>query len=1499
MTVDKLSAEERELLARRSLAPPPSSRAASSRGVQRTPRPEGTGPTSFQQEQLWFLSRLDPDAAAYNEPMLLRIRGPLDKPALTETVAEIGRRHEILRTTLHESDGVLVQRINQDMQLHVQELRARGATLAEREASARALFDEEMARPFDLSEGPLLRAKLVAVDDDDHFFFVVMHHAVTDAWSFDIYARELAALYTAFATGSPSPLQEPPIQYADYATWQRIRFQDGALERQLSFWKKKLAGVPDVVDLPLDRPRSAAPLSRAATVRGQLTDEIQACMRELGRELGVTAYMICLATFGLLVGRWAGQNQVIVSSPSANRPRPELANVLGCFVNSLAIPIDLRGNPTFRELLLRVKDTCLDAYTHQDTPFQNVVMALNPKREIGRNPLAQVSFNLLNQSQSGLELPGLDVTPLGVKGADSKFDVTLRMNDGDGKLELIYRRDLFEAATMESFVRQYVALLGDMVSSPDRRVASHSLLVPEERRLLFDWSIGARPKATPTVLASFEAAARRHGDTVAVVFSGAKLTYAELDARANALAHALFASGAKTGDTVGLTTTPCLELLIGVLGIWKAGCAYVPLDPALPAERLRSLTSHLNAVVLPDGVTLDVSCKVVRVGKELAAEPPQIEDRRSDPAYVLFTSGSTGVPKGVIATHANLASYVHGVIERLELPTGSYSLASTFAADLGLTVLFPPLVLAGTLHVLDEDTRRTPSLFQRYMEENAIDVLKIVPSHFLALTEGRRGFPRKRLVFGGESTKVPDAREIRAHCPPECRIFNHYGPTETTVGVLTFELPKELTQSVVPLGRPLPGCSVYILDSNGQPNPIGVYGEVCVGGAQVTLGYLADAAKTAERYVPDPFSTTPGARMYRTGDRGRWLRSGVIEFAGRLDHQVKVRGFRIELGDVAASLRSCTGVRDAVVFPYAQANETSLVAYVVGAGLDPAAIRSELKTKLPDYMLPSAIVPLDALPLTANGKVDRRALPPPDFSSATLEYVAPRTPTEKQIGEVFAQVLGVGRVGIHDDFFALGGHSLLAMRAVARLSRQLGHEVPVRALIEAPTIEALATKLANSERIVRPPLVRGSDDDERRISYVQQVLAAWESRRAPSPTWVARLRLDLRGPLDVGVLREAVTATLMRHETLRWAYAEGTGLRVLDASKIPLEIQDQSNATDTDVDDLCARHASRPFTFDGEPLVRFLLFRRADDLHVLMAMWHFFVHDARPGALAGEILDHYALLREGKPPKPALPFSYPDYVRWERAWYEGPGRDEVAAARRAISSARPLDLGDLPRRDGTFSTDAVTTPLAADAEAFERIERIARSMKVSMVTVLNAAVTVFLSRWSGRDDVVFMSPVELHSMRIEFDGMLGRFGNTVPMQISARGNPMFGELVERARDAMLETHTFQQTPTALVLDTPHTFDHPLCNVIFNVPATKQSESPRRSVAGLTVIERPVPSAAGARNDLLVVLMSSRTKIGGYLRGAAHRFHAETIKSKAAELGTLLRTVETTTRVHDR
>jgi len=1041
-------------------------------------------PLSYAQQRLWFLNQLEPGSSAFNVPVAFRMRGDLLVTRLTRVLQEIVRRHEVLRTNFAVENEQPVQIVSAQLQLEVPLLDlsalppARQAEEVKRQATAEAL------RPFDLERGPLFRAQLYRLHQREHVLVATGHHIVFDGWSWGVFMQEFATLYSAFAEGKEPLLTELPIQYADFATWQRETLVGAALERQLSYWKEQLAGSVSHLDLPRDHAQTAEPRLRGAFHAFKLPPDLTRALRDLCRQEGVTLYMLLLAAFKTLLHRYSGQTDLVVGSPFANRTHAELEALIGCFMNPLPLRANLAGDPSFREVLRRVREVALNAGTHQAVPFDLLVQAVQPTRDLKTLPLFQALFLLQNFPWKPLDLPGLTVELLLEISTELMYPVALIMAEEEETIigQLEYAADLYEHS-LARLPQHFETLLRGLVAEPEQRISQLPLLTAAERRqMLFEWNDTSKDfSSEQCVHELFEAQVRSTPEAVALVAGEQQLTYAELDRRAEQLARRLKTLGVGPEVRVGICCERSPEMIIGLLAILKAGGAYVPLDPAYPQERLAFMLQEAQAAVLitqkkflaNSNLPL-AACHLLCVDADWESFAPENAQNPQSPiapenlAYVIFTSGSTGQPKGVMIQHRSLVNFVQTASETFAVtPSDRVLQFASISWDTSIEEIFPCLTRGATL-VLRTEAMLDQEVFLPACRDLQVTMYDLPTAYWHELIERLRWRelpPSSRLmIIGGERALPERVKTWHDLVTLPVQLMNTYGLTEVTAIATSCDLPpqRESAAREVPIGKPIGNVKTYVRSRQDgrQPAPVGVIGDLSIGGAGIARGYLNRPDLTAERFVPDPFASAPGGRLYQTGDQARHRRDGNLEFFGRLDHQIKIRGFRLELGEVEAALAQHPAIVEAVVMNRArQSGEAHLVGYAV-SGEKPAVsdLRRFLLQKLPEYMLPQAFVFLEKMPLTPNGKVNRQALPEPEHLRPELEdhFAAPRTPIEEKLAAIWQKILGINRAGIHDNFFELGGHSLLAIQVVSRIREAFNVEVPLRSLFEASTVAELA-----------------------------------------------------------------------------------------------------------------------------------------------------------------------------------------------------------------------------------------------------------------------------------------------------------------------------------------------------------------------------------------------------------------------------------------------------------
>ncbi len=1372
--------------------------------------------TSFAQQRLWFLDQYEPGTGLYNIPAAWRLQGELDRDAVEQSLNEIIRRHETLRTTFAAGNELPVQIIVEHLHLSLSltDLSAQ----ADAAAQAECLIQEEAKRPFDLAQGPLIRAGLIKVAEREHIFLLTLHHIISDGWSMGVLMRELSALYRAFSAGQPSPLSDLPIQYADFAVWQRDWLQGDVLQEQLAYWKRALGGAPPVLELPTDRPRPAALAHHGASVGFDLGIGLSAKLRKFSQRSQVTLFMTVAAVFNVLLHRYSRQDDICIGYPVANRNRAEIEGLIGFFVNTLVLRTRLAPEQSFGSLLKRVREAVLDADAHQDLPFEKLVEELRPERNLTHSPLFQVMFAFYNADDSGggggLNLPNLQTSVITSQSHTAKFDLSVDLMARDDHLFGVaeYNTDLFDRATIERMVGHYGVLLEAVVADPQAQIKDLPLLSEAERhQLLVEWNDTETEFPSDRCIHElFEEQVARRPDAVAVAFEDRQLTYSDLNGRANQLAHYLRSLGVKPNTLVGICVERSLEMVVGLLGILKAGGAYVPLDPDYPQERLAYMLEDTGAPVLLTQVHLEDKlpkhqAQVVCLDSEwasVATQPtanPEIAAQPDNLAYVIYTSGSTGRPKGAMNVHHAVVNRLLWMQEEYRLDQSDRVLQKTpLSFDVSVWEFFWPLLQGAQLVIARPEGHKDPAYLMHVIQKSGITTLHFVPSMLQVFLSSLSEFSDHHIhrVFCGGEALPYKVQEQFFEMLPHAELHNLYGPTEAAVDVTYWPCRSQGFAGKVPIGRPIANTRIYILDPFMQPVPIGVTGELYIGGLQVGRGYWNRPSLTAERFVPDPFGE-PGSRMYRTGDLGCYLPDGDIEFLGRIDHQVKIRGFRIELGEVESTLLGCEGVREAVVVAREDTpGDKRLVAYVVakeqaGQELDIEVLRSWLKAKLPEYMMPSAFVRLEALPLSPNGKLDRKALPAPDGQrQTTREYVAPRTELEKKLAEIWAEVLKLDRVGINDNFFALGGHSLLAIQIVARTKKLLDVEISVRDLFSLPTVSALSQAIGPGRRLdssQRYSVTKLSPQPAYQMSPNQ--LTRWRYfRNADWPSANMISSMEYQGASDKELIRACLQAVVLKHEALatQFTYSRGARLKqcVLSAE---LVVDAALTYYDTRCDKVdISKYLLDAFTH-GFKLLSYPLFR-------------FFVHVTPAGkTYLTLIIDHIIcdgtslqiFWRDFFEAKERITLTRPNVVdQYQYGDYCAFCIDQITP--QLIKEQKrywdnllekpvtPINFGGTKERPKIFSYSAFVLEFSLNPGHAAEVREFANKEGVSLFAAIAGSLSCALHELYDAKDVLISSRLS-HRSRSEFRDTFGWFLNSWIMRLRPHGKTV-RQLSKEARD---------------------------------------------------------------------------------------------------------------------
>ncbi|MBZ5523304.1 MAG: amino acid adenylation domain-containing protein [Acidobacteriia bacterium] len=1495
------------------------------RGAGKSPAPplatvarEGDLPVSFAQQRLWFLDQLQPGSTAYNIPFGIRLSGELSREGLRWSLQKIVKRHEVLRTTIGVRDGNPVQMIADELDLQMEEIDLSGRSVQERETEARRWAREEASTPFDLARGPLLRVKLLRLAEQDHVLLLSMHHIAGDGWSSGIMVREFNRLYEAYVRGEEARLPELPVQYADFAVWQRGWLQGEVLERQIAYWKKQLQGV-EALDLPLDHPRPSLMSERGERIQIGLSTELTRALKALSRGKGVTLFMSLLAGWQMLLSRYSGQKDISVGTPIAGRTLTETSDLIGCFFNTLVLRTRMSEGSSWLELLEQVRERTLEAYEHQDLPFEKLVEELQPERNLGRAPLFQVMLVLQNIEQQELQISGLRLIPFASEPGAVKFDLTLSFSEQADTIEgqLLYARDLYEPETMKRLLGHLQVTLERMAGNPESRTDELCLLTGAERaQIVEEWNRTAVEYPGGCLHELFEEQVRRDPEAAAVEYEGERLSYGELNRRANQLGHYLRKLGIGPEVRVGLHMERGMGMVVGLLGIVKAGGAYVPLDAEYPPERLGYMLEDSGAVVVLSqrslqGMLPECGAPVVCLEEawdEISAESEtNLENmvHAENLVYVLYTSGSTGRPKGVSVEHRQIVNYVRALVDRMGM-TSSFAMVQPLAVDSSATALFGTLMTGQCLYVVSRERALDGARMAELFRQGALGV-KIAPSHLSALQAASPCgvMPQRVLVIGGESSRWSWLQNLQKQ-NPECVIFNHYGPTETTVGVITYRVGTaegRLDAVNTPLGRPLANTQVYVLDERMEPVPVGVAGEIYLGGTNVTRGYLNREDLTAERYVPDPFQQAgEGKRLYRTGDRGRYLATGDVEFLGRLDDQVKLRGFRVELGEIEAALVGHPAVMEAVVAVRgAEAEYQRLVAYVVGrasGSLNFKELRMYAQSRLPDYMVPGVFMQLAELPRTAHGKLDRRRLPEPENAAGEAQ-MSPRNADEELVCEIFAAVLKQDQVRVQDNFFELGGHSLLATQVIARIRSVFGVAVPVRALFESPTVVGLAehvSRMRGANQMAAPPLVPAGREGDLPLSFAQQRLWFLDQLQPGSTAYNLPIGIHLSGELNREGLRWSLQEIVKRHEVLRTRFVirEGTPRQEI-AEEFHLPVEEIEAAVgdmqecQAEVRRRAQEEASTPFDLARGPLVRAKLLRLAEQEHVLLVTMHHIVSDGwSMGIMVREFSRLYEAYDKGEESGlPELPVQYADFAVWQREWLQGEVLErQIGYWKKQLKGVEALDLPVDRPRPALMSQRGARIKVGLSAELTQSLKSLSRGEGVTLFMSLLAGWQVLLSRYSGQKDIAVGTPIAGRTLT-ETVGLIGCFVNTLVLRNRIHGESSWRELLAQVRERTLEAYEHQDVPfEKLVEELQPERDlsrQPLFQVMFGLQNMRSPEAgpPQTEMSGLRLQALESGQAGlSAKFELMLLVGETDRGLEGLLEYNTDLFDQSTAETMA-------------------
>lgn len=1493
---------------------------------------QSTVPLTSMQQRLWFLDQFEPGNTAYNLAVANRLCGPLHFLAMDRSLQEIVRRHEILRTTFVAQNGLPIQTIRPYVPRNYPLIDLRGISSIKRETEVLSLAQNERSQTFDLARGPLFRSAILRLASTEHVLFMTLHHTIGDYWSTGIFIHELTTLYEAYVVDHSVKLPELPMQYADYALWQQKWLQSDEHEVLLAYWTQQLQHLP-ILELPTDHPRPPVLSYAGAQLSFRIPANLTQQLKHLSQQEGITLFTTLLAAFQVQLFRYTAQTDIIVGTTIANRSQLEFEQLIGFFANTLVMRTDLSGNPTIRSVLGRVREVVIGALAHQAMPFETLVARLQPERDLSRSPLIQVVFNLFNVPRSTSKFAHLALEPIPVTQHTAKFELTLDMVEVGQELwgTVEYSTDLFEASTVQWFVHVYQTLLTMFVTDAEQRLSDLPLLQNEQRQqILVEWNATQviRGGAEACLQHAFEAQVARTPDAVAIVCDERCLTYTQLNRRSNQVAHHLQRLGIREGKRVGICMERSLTVIIGLMGILKAGGAYVPLDPAYPQERVAFMAAssavvviltceHLRSLV-PDNnvqvVYLDTDASML---ERESAENPVHTVSGEHLAYVIFTSGTTGQPKGAGVYHRGLMNLLHWYIAEFGITADDQAFVITsLSFDLTQKNLFAPLLVGGMV-CLHASRYHDIQFLRQCIAERGITLLNCTPSMFYPFMDAEDKLQQlqsvRYLFLGGEPIVMRRLQSWLERTDGHAEVVNTYGPTECSDVVAFYRVKywQHFLETTPPLGRPIANTQLLILDEYLQPVPPTVIGELYVAGVGVGAGYVNDERLTRGKFLPNPFAEIPGRFLYRTGDRARYRSDGAIEYQGRSDYQVKVRGFRIELGEIEAVLAQHSDVRECVVHSWVdELNEMHLVAYVIGSQVfSSTELRSYLRTRLPDYMVPSFFVTLDKLPLTPSGKVDRRALPPPLRGERVLETALRevRTPIEEVVAEIYCEILNLEHVGLHDNFFDLGGHSLLATRVISRLRAHLQIEMSLRSLFEAPTVVEFARRV---ERAIRqeqvtayPPLSPVRRTEDLPLSFAQQRI--WFLTQLPSgaSTYTIPVIIKIQGPLNITVLEKCIQEIVQRHESLRTTFTLRMGQPVqIIQETMPIELkilavqQGEEQQRMSYVLREIARLMEQPFDLQRGPLLRIGIFSLQRTEHIFFLLFHHIVFDGWSiGVLLRELSALYDAFLQGKPSSLSpLPIQYVDFAYWQRKWLQGEALTRLTSYwKEQLRGATALELSALTRpgirsvtNSGAGATFALAKPLSMALRTLSRKE------ETTLFTTLLAAFQLLLYRSTGQHDIVVGTDVANRTHE-ETEDLIGFFVNLLALRTQFRAQETFRELLRRVRSTVLNAYAHQDLPFDQLVDELQLErvgrKTPLINVLF---VWQDIPLPPLCFQGLelSLLESEVESYTGVKFDLAVFMMERDGILAGFINYRSDLFTQKEIVDLSSHFEILLRSI---------
>ncbi|GGH50431.1 hypothetical protein GCM10008014_15540 [Paenibacillus silvae] len=1385
-------------------------------------------PMSSSQNRLWFLNEMESkNKYVYNIPLALRLSGELERSILEKVLNTIISRHESLRTTFRGDGDQIEQVIAPRKEIKISFIDHADETLEDQETELKRLIRAEVMNEFDLSQGPLFRASIIRLQPDEHILLLNLHHIISDGWSQDILLREISTLYRAHLQNEIVELPKLPIQYADYAAWQKEWIKNEEITKQINYWKQQLQDQPLLLQLPTDRQRPSVQTYAGDIFRFEIPERVAGLLKELSVREGTTLYMTLLAAFKVLLFRYSDQEDVSVGSPVTNRNHQDLENLIGLFVNTLVLRTQIKREMSYLELLKQVRKVALEAYANQDVPFEKIVEELRVERDLSHSPLFQVMFIIQNISNKKMEIIGLNIEEIEIDTNSSKYDLTLFIAEENNRLTAVFEfnTDMFEKNTVARMADSFNALLEGIIDQPELSIGRLPVLpFKEQQKLLVDWNLTSKDYTLDKGMhLFFEEQVEQTPEAIAAVFDKDSLSYKILNSRANQLARHLQSIGVKPGVLVGVYMERSLEMLVSLLAIFKAGGAYVPLDPSFPTERISFMLqdSKTNVILTTTGLEKRISehkAQIVYVDRDWSQICYQDDSNlkcyrpQDSLVYTIYTSGSTGKPKGVQIRSEALTNYLLATNEHLQLQnTDRFLAVTTISFDIAGMELYLPLMQGACVVIASRDEVTDGERLAELLITSEATVMQATPATWQMLIQaGWSGNRQLKVLTGGEALPLSLANQLLNR---SAGVWNFYGPTETTIYSAISKV--ESGRNWVSIGRPIANTSLYVLDHQFQLVPVGVPGELYIGGEGLAVGYLNRPELTQEKFLEDPFSNRSSARMYRTGDLVRYRENGELEFISRIDNQVKVRGFRIELGEIENVLLAHTGIKEAVVVVREDVlNDKRLVAYIKaeeGSELDYQSLRNLLKRSLPDYMIPSAIIMMDKFPLTPNGKIDRRALDGQHGLelSPQNKSEAPRTMMEKQLADMWCDILRIDQVSIHDNFFEIGGHSLLATQLISRIRKELKIEIPLRSLFENPSIASLSTEIAEidvDDPILQLPesLLR-SDQETLQLSFAQQRLWFLNELESNSAFYNVPIAFYLRGKLNIPALEKAFHDIISRHEILRTTFAkvDGEALQhVHSEMDLNINLLDFESFSDIEqeiqIHSFIEQDSKKSFDLSTGPLLRVTIIRSKPDQHVLLLTVHHIIFDVWSlDVFAKDLAVHYEARANNKHDfyLPDLTVQYADFANWQRKWIQNKVMDKQLSywKQKLLNIPPSLELLTDRPRPPVQTFYGAHESINLSSSLLKALQKVSAQEDATLYMTMLAAFKVMLYRYTYQEDILVGSPIANRPMA-EVEDMIGLFTNTLVLRSQVEGSMSFAELLRQVRITALEAYENQDLP---------------------------------------------------------------------------------------------------------